>query len=47
MDNDEVPKGRKLSGNWILLLILSLLIGGVLYNVWGLIEMLAVPPLVP
>ncbi|HEY52881.1 MAG TPA: hypothetical protein G4N94_05435 [Caldilineae bacterium] len=47
MDNDEVPERRKLSGNWILLLILSLLIGGVLYNVWNLIEMLTGPILAP
>jgi hypothetical protein len=29
-------------GNWILLFILSLLIGGVLYNVWSLVKALEV-----
>ncbi len=43
MDNDEVPKKRKVSDNWILLFILSLLVSGVLYNVWNLIKSLGAP----
>ena len=43
MDNDEGPMGQKGSGNWVLLFILSLLVSGVLYNVWSLIKSLGTP----
>lgn len=45
--SEPVPKGQQIFDNWVLLLILSLLISGVLYNVWGLIETLSSPALVP
>jgi hypothetical protein len=40
----EIPRGQKLFDNWILLLLLSLAISGVLYNAWGLIELFTLPP---
>lgn len=41
---EEISLGQKFFDNMFLLLILSLLITFVLYNVWGLIETLGVPP---
>lgn len=41
----EVPLGQRLFDRIFLLLIVSLLISGVLYNAWGLIETLGAPPL--
>lgn len=41
----EIPLGQRLFDRIFLLLIVSLLISGVLYNVWGLIETLGAPPL--
>ena len=41
---EEISLGQKLFDNMFLLLILSFLISFVLYNVWGLIETLGVPP---
>ncbi len=40
-----IPLGQRLFDRIFLLLIVSLLISGVLYNIWGLIETLGVPPL--
>ncbi len=41
----EIPLGQRLFDRIFLLLIVSLLISGVLYNAWGLIETLGAPPL--
>ena len=41
---EEISLGQKLFDNMFLLLILSFLISFVIYNVWGLIETLGVPP---
>lgn len=41
---EDVPRGQKFFDNWPLLLILSLLLSGLLYNAWGLIEILTAPP---
>ncbi len=40
----KITLGQKLFDNMFLLLIISFLISFVLYNVWGLIETLGVPP---
>jgi len=36
-------KGQKIFDNIWLLFVLSLLISGVIYNVWGLIDLMNVP----
>lgn len=41
---ENITLGQKLFDNMFLLLIISFLITFVLYNVWGLIETLGVPP---
>lgn len=43
---ETIPAGQKLFDNIFLWLALSFLISGVLYNVWGLIEVLGAPPLI-
>ncbi len=40
----EIPKGQKFFDNIFWLLALSILLSTVLYNVWGLIELLTLPP---
>ena len=39
---DEIPKGQRYFDRIFLLLILSILISGLFYNVWGLIELFIV-----
>ncbi len=39
----EIPLGQRLFDNTFALLIVSLLISGLVYNVWGLIETLGIP----
>lgn len=39
-----VPVGQRISDNMWLLFILSLVISGIVYNLWGIIEILNVPP---
>ncbi len=46
-EKPDVSLGQKLFDNIFLLLILSLLVSTVLYNVWGLIEVFSVPTLTP
>jgi hypothetical protein len=41
----SIPLGQRLFDRMFLLLVVSLLISGVLYNVWGLIETLGAPAL--
>lgn len=43
-DRDEpVHKGQDFFDEWLLLLIISFFISGLLYNAWGLIELLTLP----
>jgi len=41
---EPVPVGQKWFDNVWLLFLLSLLISGLLYNVWGLVDLMNVPP---
>ena len=43
-ENDAVPQGQKVFDNIWLLFLLSLLISGVIYNAWGIYDLLNVPP---
>ncbi len=43
--NEPVPQGQKVFDNIWLLFLISLLISGVIYNVWGIIDLMGVPPL--
>ena len=40
----EIPRGQKFFDNIWLLLILSLAISLIVYNLWGLIDLAFVPP---
>ena len=42
-DEKEATKWQKIFDNIWLLFVLSLLISGVLYNVWGIIDLVNVP----
>jgi hypothetical protein len=42
-ENDPISKGQKLFDNIWLLFVLSLLISTVIYNVWGIYDLLHVP----
>ena len=42
-DEKEATKWQKICDNIWLLFLLSLLISGVLYNVWGIIDLVNVP----
>ncbi|MBI3161505.1 MAG: hypothetical protein HYZ23_03300 [Chloroflexi bacterium] len=41
--NEPEPQGQKIFDNIWLLFLLSLLISGVIYNAWGIIDLLNVP----
>jgi hypothetical protein len=43
-ENPSAEKWQKVFDNIWLLFLLSLLISGVLYNVWGIYDLLTVPP---
>ena len=43
--NEPVPQGQRVFDNVWLLFVLSLLISTVIYNVWGIIDLMGVPPL--
>jgi len=43
-ENELVPQGQKVFDNIWLLFLLSLLISGLIYNAWGLYNLLHVPP---
>ena len=43
-EKEPVPEGQKWFDNVWLLFVLSLLISGLLYNVWGLVDLLNVLP---
>lgn len=40
----QIPAGQTFYDNIFLLLVISILITGLLYNVWGLIETLSISP---
>lgn len=40
-----IPRGQRFFDRIFLLLFISLLISGLLYNAWGLVEVLTAPPL--
>jgi hypothetical protein len=40
---DEIPLGQRLFDNWLLLLIAGLLVVGLTYAGWGLLEILTLP----
>jgi hypothetical protein len=42
--NEPIPQGQKWFDNIWLLFLLSLLISGVIYNVWGIMDLMGVPP---
>lgn len=42
-DQEETPKGQKFFDNLLWLFILSVVISLVVYNAWGLIEIMNVP----
>jgi len=41
-ENQPVPQGQKVFDNVWLLFLLSLLISGVIYNVWGIVDLMRV-----
>jgi hypothetical protein len=43
-ESEKIPAGQLLYDNIILWLVLGLVVTGVLYSVWGLIETLSVAP---
>ncbi|MEW6401262.1 MAG: hypothetical protein AB1649_05645 [Chloroflexota bacterium] len=43
-ENGPLPPGQKWFDNIWLLFLLSLLISTLIYNVWGIIDLLGVPP---
>ena len=42
-DQQEIPKGQKFFDNLLWLFILSLVISLVIYNAWGLLEIMNTP----
>jgi len=43
-DEESINPGQKIFDNMWLLFLLSLLISTLIYNVWGIINLLSVPP---
>lgn len=43
-ENEPVSQGQKIFDNIWLLFLLSLLISTLIYNVWGIMNILSVPP---
>lgn len=43
-ENAPIPKGQKLFDNLLLLIVTSIIFTTLLYNVWGVIDLFAVPP---
>ena len=41
-ENKSIPQGQKVFDNIWVLFLLSLLISGVIYNVWGLVDLMNV-----
>lgn len=46
-NQEEVPKGQLFMDNLLWLMLLSLLLSFVIYNGWGLLELINVPPALP
>jgi hypothetical protein len=47
MEKEQVPLGQALFDELFLLFLLSLIISLILYNIWGLLDLLRTPLLVP
>ena len=43
-ENEPVPQGQKVFDNVWLLFLLSLIISGIIYNVWGIMNLMSVKP---
>ncbi len=43
-ENEPIARGQKIFDNIWLLFLLSLLISTLIYNVWGIMDLLSVPP---
>ena len=43
-ENEPISQGQKIFDNIWLLFLLSLLISGVIYNAWGLMDLMSVVP---
>lgn len=41
-ENEPVPQGQKIFDNVWLLFLLSLVISGIIYNAWGLMDLMRV-----
>ncbi len=46
-DVEEIPKGQRYFDNFFLLLLAGLIIPFLMYNLWGMIELMTVPDFVP
>lgn len=46
-DDEKVPLGQVIFDELFLFFMLSLVISFVLYNLWGLMDLLSTPPLTP
>ena len=42
-EEEEIPRGQVLFDRWFLLFLLSVLLSGIFYNAWGIIELLMLP----
>jgi len=42
---EPIPQGQVVFDNIWLLFLLSLLISGLIYNVWGIVDLINVPPM--
>ncbi len=40
---EKIPRGQEIFDNILLLFLVSLVLSAVLYNVWGLLNLLSVP----
>ena len=43
VEEESIPQGQVLFDKWFLWLFLTIIISAVLYNAWGLIEILSLP----
>ncbi len=46
-EKERVPLGQAIFDEWFLLFLLSLIISLILYNVWGLLDLLRTPLMPP
>ncbi|SNB72784.1 hypothetical protein [Thermoflexus hugenholtzii] len=47
MEKEQIPLGQMIFDELFLLFLLSLVISLILYNIWGLLDLLRTPLLVP